>query len=344
MKLIQSLRNITILSFFSYGTVVSSLSVQSATSVDPTIQLQTFLDSKDGAARFCEIGQTKYGRGLVATKKLEPGETAIRVPMASVLVEPDNLEEESILEDDCWAGRLANRLIRMTKQNSIYAQTLPLPPSSPVRTEDWPEWLLDEFQNEEFTREISTVQDWRYHQWKAYSGSHEDRQSFLDALDLVCSRTIRCGKDMMLVPLVDMANHASRQEGGGYYKRNKEEETVSLIVGERGILEGEEVTLDYGDRTNEDWLLYYGFLPYRNDAEIVKLPSSKRIVSWLDVQTKDLTLKQECLEFLQKSKTTLEEDLNESRRDGHSTSDDYRYKMALQYRISRKILLSAVAA
>jgi len=269
-------------------------------------------------------------------KNLDPGETAIRVPMSSVLIEHDKIEGESI--KDCWAGRLANRLL--TERKSIYAQSMPLPPASPVRG-DWPDWILNEFKSEEFMKEISSAQDWRYHQWEKYSGSYEDRQPFLDALDLVCSRTMRSGTDMMLVPFLDMANHASRPEGGGYYKRNKDDKTISLIVGERGIPQGEEVTLDYGNRNNEDWLIHYGFLPYRNDDETIKLPSSERLVSWKDVRTGDQILKQECLEYLQEEKTNLEDDLKELRDD--QSIRDYRYTMALQYRVSRKILLSAVA-
>jgi hypothetical protein len=202
--------------------------------------------------------------------------------------------------------------------------------------------------NPDFELEIDAALDWRYHQWERHSsGSYVDRAEFLDALDLVCSRTIRIGTDLMLVPLLDMANHASRPQGGGYYQRDgSEPNSICLMVGERGVKCGGEVTLDYGSRRNEDWLLHYGFLPDRNDAESVQLPNSKRIISWDDVvhggRVVDASLQQECLDYLRTAETSLEQDLQELQENG-TTDDDFRMRLALNYRVSRKILLSAVA-
>jgi hypothetical protein len=100
-----------------------------------------------------------------------------------------------------------------------------------------------------------------------------------------------------------------------------------------------EVTLDYGSRSNEDWLLYYGFLPRRNAVESITLPDSKRVATWNDVRTSDVSLQRKCRAFLEGAVTSLEEDLELLHRDD---SNDFRLETAVQYRINRKSLLSAV--
>ena len=297
--------------------------------VKAAMNLQQHVDS-EGGERFCEIGKTPFGRGLVATEDLKPGDVALRIPLSCALVEPDVDNDK-----DSWTGRLANQLL--DQKHSFYTCALPVPPSTPARG-DWPEQLLDEFQNSAFCKEIDAALDWRYKKWESHCGSYQERQEFLDKLDLVCSRTIRIGKKLMLVPLLDMANHASRQQGGGFYKLDGS--NVCLVAGERGIRKGNEVTLDYGTRTNEDWLIHYGFLPDRNLAETILLPSSKRIVSWDDVGKADISVERECLTLLQESDTTLEEDLGLLQ---SNADDDFRLSLAINYRLSRKILLSAIA-
>ena len=321
------------------GLLVSSSS-SSLESESSTLCLQTFVDQQESTKRFCEIGNTVFGRGLVATRDLQAGEMALRIPLSCVIAEPDSAENnnnnDNDDDDDSWTGRLANRLLDQP-DNSPYKATLPMPPSTPSRG-DWHESILQELQNQDFRKEINSAQNWRYAKWEQHCGSYPNRQDFLDALDLVCSRTIRIGDTLMLVPLLDMANHASRQQGGGYYKR--EGSHVCLFVGERGVRSGEEITLDYGNRRNEDWLIHYGFLPDRNDVETVQLPQSKTTVTWKDVGTKDISLQRECLEFLHQAETTLEDDLAKLQ---SISKSDFRLGMALNYRISRKILLSAVA-
>jgi hypothetical protein len=118
------------------------------------------------------------------------------------------------------------------------------------------------------------------------------------------------------------------------------------MVGERGVKCGGEITLDYGSGRNEDWLLHGGFLPDRNDSETVQLPNSKRIILCDDVvhggRLIDASLQQECLECLLTFETSLEEDWQELQENG-TVGDDFRMRLSLNYRVSRKILISAVA-
>merc|ERR1712127_55611 len=115
---------------------------------------------------------------------------------------------------------------------------------------------LQRLEDSEFVREIKIAKDWRNAQWEVFgvsNGALGDQQRFLDAIDLVSSRTIRCGSKFMLVPFLDMANYASRDQGGGFYtlaKGDDDDEFIELKIGDRGVKAGEEVFLDYGDRTN----------------------------------------------------------------------------------------------
>eukprot|EP00546_Thalassionema_frauenfeldii_P014924 CAMPEP_0178911278 /NCGR_PEP_ID=MMETSP0786-20121207/9603_1 /TAXON_ID=186022 /ORGANISM="Thalassionema frauenfeldii, Strain CCMP 1798" /LENGTH=402 /DNA_ID=CAMNT_0020583701 /DNA_START=30 /DNA_END=1238 /DNA_ORIENTATION=- len=331
-------------------------------------QLQEFIDVS-GGKRHCEIAETKFGRGLVATKDLKPNEEVLRIPLSCITMQTTDDDNNN----DYWAGRLAAKLLATKQQNDDcpYISCLPEPPSIPSR--DWPLTILEEFQNPDWLRDVCLAQEWRYNQWSNYQqttnhpydvsndivleednflfssaslsfkDNEDDRPVFLDCLDLVCSRTIRTGRTLQLVPFLDMANHASREEGGGYYKKGNDD-FIGLYAGERGISKGGEVTLDYGRRSNEDWLLHYGFLPNRNLVETVEL-GKNRIISWDDVGTANEALKQDCRILLDAFETTLQED-QLLLRDFHEkvpASEDFRYTLALQYRIARKILLSAVA-
>ena len=86
------------------------------------------------------------------------------------------------------------------------------------------------------------------------------RDAFIDALDVVCSRTVRCGSNLVLAPLLDMANHDAN--GGHYFVLD--EEHVALAAPDAGVSVGEPITLNYGERSNADWLCHYGFLPSPN--------------------------------------------------------------------------------
>ena len=303
---------------FSASSVATATTTSGATATTTTKAaelLQKYLDDH-GAIRHCEIGSTKFGRGLVATRNLKAGEIALRIPISCALVEPDNLGDDE--ENNHWAGRLALKVMKGRKSgrsNCVYTNALPEPPCTPVRGDCWPTTnYIQEFDDIEFENEIDTTIVWRYKQWEIHCSSgkynEEDRQPYLDALDLVCSRTIRCGNDLMLVPLLDMANHASQEENGGYYKRDGCD--ICLMVGERGVKIGEEITLDYGQRQNKDWIIHYGFIPTRNNIEYVTLPKSGKRVTLQDARSYDAatpSIQQECNDYLQTFKTTLEEDI-----------------------------------
>jgi hypothetical protein len=326
-------------------------------------QLQGYMD-RMGGNRCCEIGPTQYGRGLVATKNLHPGETIMRIPLSCALT-VDASKDCTLLRDDVWAGHLAAKLVDeicggSLGKPSLYVNALPPPPSTPARG-DWSVHALEALDNTEILNEIQEAKEWRNRQCDdfvcgSFGGSTTmvsvtttvEPQLFLDALDLVSSRTIRCGNKFMLVPFLDMANHASQDQGGGYYELEENPngdvaDHIVLRAGERGVAAGCEVCLDYGNRRNEEWLIYYGFLPERNLAEVVVLPDSNcTTITWSDVNTADEKLREECRKYLQASDTTLSDDVASLQQIKGMNDRDWKVEMALQYRIARKTLLTAV--
>ncbi|KAG7367317.1 SET methyltransferase domain containing protein [Nitzschia inconspicua] len=318
--------------------------------------LQDFVDQL-GSVRHCEIGSTEYGRGLVATKDLEPGETILRIPLSATIQIDASQNGDDMKLDDSWAAALANKLMERLQSGSCpYVDSLPPPPPTPARG-DWSTQALEALDDSDFLQEIEKAIQWRNRQCERYvmgrlcldedssSATQKNPQLFMEALDLVSSRTIRCGDKFMLVPFLDMANHASQDQGGGYYQLENspslQDVTIALKAGNRGVQAGNEVFLDYGDRRNEEWLMYYGFLPDRNTAECVTLPESQQRITWSNVHMLDELYRGECRVLLNKGDTTLTDDIRSLKHIEALEERDAHFELALKYRISRKSLLSA---
>lgn len=290
------------------------------------------LIERTGGMKRCEVIHTHCGRGLVATEDLGPGEVALSVPRHLALVEPD------LGEANHWAGRMVLRIL--DAENDMYMRTLPAPPPTPARG-DWPDEILHALDDCMLEAEIDAAYFWRHEQWARHADTVNDQGAFLDTLDLVCSRTIRIGQELLLVPWLDLANHASRDQGGGYYAHDDSTGNICLVTGARPIHQGDEIRLDYGARPNVHFLLYYGFVPDRNPADSTLLPHSRRKVSWTDVGHVDPSLRKECQALLAGAPTTLAADIAMlNQRDG---CFDPRMRLAVQYRLARKTLLSAAA-
>lgn len=334
-----------------------------ATDIDPALLLQSHIDKCDGTRRLCEIGSTKFGRGLVAIQDIEPHEVVLKIPLSECIVIEDasNYVGQNSGGEDLWASRLAVELMERfleSDQNACpYARALPTPPPTPVG-EDWSREALLILDDEQFLEEIRVARTWREEQWKsALSLQSQDgglakngtRELFLDALDLVSSRTIRCGNKFMLVPYMDLANHASRDEGGGFYQLlecDEGREQIVLKAGDRGIPKGNEVFLDYGKRRNEEWLLFYGFLPDRNTlgaSVSVRLANgSVRSIGWGDVGKLDPVAILACQEAIERSETSLSDDILHLK-EVEAQSGDPALELAWRYRVAQKMLLNAAA-
>jgi len=197
---------------------------------------------------------------------------------------------------------MASRLVRNELQ-AAHKESLPGPPDVLTR---WPDESIDALGDPSLASEADAIFFWRDAQWAAHNERHpgdDDRDRYIDALDLVCSRTVRCGDKLVLAPLLDMANH--RPDGCSY---KCEEDSVALYTS-RAFAEGEEVCLDYGARPNSEWLLHYGFLPETNGDDVQGLGGPYSI-GWADLPLLDADLiveARECLDAVQGDVGMLED-------------------------------------
>ena len=276
--------------------------------------LHALIDAHPRGLRHVRVAPTSTGRGLVATRALQADEPIIRVPYDLCAIEAED-------GDSHWASRLASRLVRNELQ-SIHKASLPGPPDVLTR---WPDESIDALGDPSLSSDCDATFFWRDAQWAAHLERHpddNDRDRYIDALDLVCSRTVRCGTNLVLAPLLDMANHGP---DGCSYKC--EEDSVALYTS-RAIAEGDEVCLNYGSRPNGEWLLHYGFLPPSNKNDVQGLGGPYSI-GWGDLPLLDadrIVEARGCLEAVQGDVGLL---------------DDPRRDLINEYRSQRRRLLRA---
>lgn len=285
------------------------------------------------------------GRGLVASRRMEPGEVAAFVPASATL----RLEGGYHDEGDNWAGVLAVNLMHQREiglGSPLYSYLqFGLPKQAPTTPCRWSSRDRLALQNSTFVEECLRNSVWRRQQALLHGGSN--CKSFMHMIDLVCSRTLR-GRDgsRQMVPLIDMANHAPEEGGGGHFSVD-ERGNVALIVGRRGVNKGEPVTMDYGARTVEDFLLHYGFVPDRcsSDTVLVDCGDGPLHLSWKDCEGyrghNDDVVREFCWKQLQTFPTSVQDDLSFMKTMPNDVSEALR--SALSYRISKKSLLSGLA-
>lgn len=135
-------------------------------------------------------------------------------------------------------------------------------------------------------------------------------EDFAHAMSLVHSRTFslpcstkesKDGVLRFLMPLVDMLNHSGdvsplMTHTASEFNQSSVIATdavrwdcVNKIGGEawmivsavRDIVQGEEITLSYGERSNDDFFLYYGFVPPRNPHDnVILFTNASEAVEW----------------------------------------------------------------
>jgi hypothetical protein len=144
----------------------------------------------------------------------------------------------------------------------------------------------------------------------------------------------------MLVPFLDNANHASKEEGGGHFLEGSS--SIALFVGENGAKKGEPVTLNYGERSADEYAAWYGFVPSPDCAgDSITIPELDRVVSWTDCKPGrghfDPVVRAKCADILENYPTSLTQDEN-MLRDYQGNFDAY--SVALSYRRAKKALLT----
>jgi Rubisco LSMT substrate-binding len=281
------------------------------------------------------------GRGLIALQSIDQGGVVVKVPLTATLRVTGGWDE-----NDGWAGVLAHMLLTQKElgvaaTHGPYIQ-LGLPSEAPMTPCRWTEAELLQLQNTTFISEVQQNKIWRREQQHVHRshGEANDDDAYLTMLDLVCSRTLK-GRDnsRQLVPLIDIANHAPSESGGGSFK--VDHNSVYLLAGHGGIKAGQAVTLDYGARTVEDFLLHYGFVPDRCGSDSVRI--GQHCITWMDCAYRghsDPRVRDACKEILNGFPTSMKEDLdllNSMEKEAEA------FRLALHYRFAKKSLLAAAA-
>lgn len=249
-------------------------------------------------------------RGVVCMQPIVAGEVIMCMPMRLAVADHSGQEEEEGeeagdgfgLEERPWSVRLAGKLLGMVQQGAScpwhpYLQVLPKVVPSPLTTFSWQDVQAIEY--EPMRRQLDHAS------WLASSASQQggsssfSREQWDWALSVVHSRTFGApgassagGVGVrMLVPLVDMLNHAGDYTTGPpgaatsppamqafdnvrwdlKAPRSSEGEWEMAVSATRDIAAGQELLLSYGERSNDDFFLHYGFVPPRNPHDDVAL-------------------------------------------------------------------------
>ncbi|KAL4428352.1 hypothetical protein ABPG75_002441 [Micractinium tetrahymenae] len=241
-------------------------------------------------------------RGVVSLAPIAVGEVVMRIPLRLAITDAVDEEDEASEEaQQPWSVRLAGRLLCMLAEGAgsaspwqPYLQVLPAAVPSPLTAFSWEDIQAIEYPP--MRKELDHAS------WLAASaaqlpgGRRFSAEQWEWALSVVHSRTFgapgrRGGVGVrMLVPLIDMLNHA-----GDYVTSppgastepavqafdsvrwelrppaGPEGEWHMEVAATRGIAAGEELLLSYGERSNDDFFLHYGFVPPRNTHDDVAL-------------------------------------------------------------------------
>ena len=242
-------------------------------------------------------------RGIIATKNIKAGQVLFQVPVKLGIV------DDAETDDYPWSVRLAAKILRLKAEGdtclcSEYINALP----GRVFNATSPDFV---YEDDEAICNAEAREEAHFSRWIAMSNFKriiEDdgmlpegttEQAFCDAMTVVHSRTFSIpakdrpsGLVRLLMPGIDLLNHSgdvdlnmndgSRSEIDCIATDACRWDLVPKIGGEyqmvvsavRDIVQGEEVTLSYGERSNDDFFVHYGFVPPRNVHDTVRLHES----------------------------------------------------------------------
>ena len=251
------------------------------------------------------------GRGLEASRDIAEGEPVLSLPLEMGICDyqdghpPDSWETMS---NAPWGVRLACRLLqeRSKSDDSEWAPYLALlpdvVPGSPLL------WTDEEVLALQYPPAVAEAREMRdaVKTWhakleaacpSALAGADVD--SFAAAVSVVHSRTYGVasaggeGYFRALLPLADLLNHAGDEYDAASSKwpparagdniawSTLDDDGTIEFAATRAVEPGEEATMSYGERSNDHFLMYYGFTPPRNPHDDVVLFSDvEHALSW----------------------------------------------------------------
>lgn len=224
-------------------------------------------------------------RGLVATSGVGPGATLLEVPLGATLGDgcTDIVQVPFVATAPSWAKnlpwnvQLAIGILLRRGQDEWKPFLDSWPRSPPLLPKDLDDEELEEAQDEDLEVKAGSVFFWLEERYEDAREAYEaqgisdpfpwDEDDFRWALGHVWSRCCRFdlgsqgGVRRLLVPVFDLANHVAEPNAVFDYNATSSCGPAICLYATRDILEGEAVTLCYGEHPNLHFLLYYGFVP-----------------------------------------------------------------------------------
>ena len=237
--------------------------------------LRNWVEEHGGAVNNVLAGPTQHGLGLLATEAIKNGDVAVRVPKECLIYHPNDealLELHNSIPEDFWAARLALLLLAERSKGEAspmkrYLDTLPASFTVPlfwtpkaISTLKYPTVQQRLLSQAKFIQAFATEQLTTEREAGIFAGRHIDADAFGWAVAASSSRAVRVdGHPRLLCPFIDLGNHAA--PGAASCELRGTQAGGVELVALRDIELGEELTYDYGARSNDDFLLEYGFLP-----------------------------------------------------------------------------------
>ncbi|KAI5406591.1 ribulose-1,5 bisphosphate carboxylase/oxygenase large subunit N-methyltransferase, chloroplastic [Lathyrus oleraceus] len=253
---------------------------------------QSGLPSQKMAIDKVDVGE----RGLVALKNIRKGEKLLFVP-PSLVITPDSewscpeagevLKKNSVPDWPLLATYLISEA--SLKESSKWFSYISALPRQPYSLLYWSQSELDRYLKASQIREraiertnnvVGTYNDMRLRIFSKYPDFFPEEvfniKSFKWSFGILFSRMVRLpsmdGK-VALVPWADMLNHNCEVETFLDYDKSSK---GIVFTTDRPYLPGEQVFISYGNKSNGELLLSYGFVPKEgtNPSDSVELPLS----------------------------------------------------------------------
>jgi len=264
---------------------MSTLTTLQKSSADP--DFDAFLEWCQDAVALCcvesrDMGQK--GRGLVASRDLEPGTVICEIPEKYV-ISPETIprsDVSKIIAKELASGETAFEhphtklvflvLFEATNPNSFWKKYWAVMPQKYDLPSCWTEDQLAECFGSNLFDEIVSLNEKirssydelvlptvRRHP-EFLSESVQTFEAYCWALYTVYSRQYTYDEESgCLVPFADLVNHRSELDGtDSNYFFDTTSRTFKVIVNER-YNKGDEVFISYGRKSNEQYMLCYGF-------------------------------------------------------------------------------------
>ncbi|KAL7253051.1 hypothetical protein ACSBR1_007551 [Camellia fascicularis] len=229
------------------------------------------------------IGKSAYGRSLLASKSIEPGDCMLKVPF-NMQIAPDNLlpEINSLLPDEVSnVAKLAIVIIVEQKmgQHSEWAPFMSrLPQLGEMHnTIFWSDRELDMIRqssvyqetikkNVQIEKNFLAVKPAFDHFPEFFDGVTFD--DFRHAYALVESRAWRSTRGVSLIPFADFLNHDDAAEE---VVLSDEDKKLSEVIADCNYSPGDQVLIRYGKFSNATLLLDFGFTLSYNIYDEVRI-------------------------------------------------------------------------